>query len=358
MELIEFLNKTKEDFNFYENLPFYASNDARIINEIDNLKLVLFDNLNFNCRYNIKAPKNNYIHIEFADLRLSKNCDHNNIRLYSNFSLTNPNMDLSQIFLSRPAPFIRLCSSETQQSENLIIAEFFEESISNSSFSCFNSKNRICFMTSELASDINPYKKKFKRTNFFNNLLIDIKSDDVKKFNFEIKYNFYSVNIPSYKNDIIEKNYKQQIHSEQHFDSITLLDSKTEYENMFTNEKCEFKCYTIDDIDEYNLFNSSFKICIDESLVCDNEVHCVFNGLDEINCPIKLKSKTILMVLCSIFGFSLSLLFIFCIYNRYLANLFKTQNKNLQNQFKPGASIARNIRYSPTNQDEDFIQKI
>lgn len=291
--MIEFLNRSKADYNFYENQPFYASSESTLTKEMDNLKLVLYDNLNFDCKYNIRAPKNNFINVEFTDLTLPKNCEHNSIRLYSNFSLTNLQSDLSEIFITRPSPFIRLCTSENHQKENLIIAEFFEESIANSNFSCYNAKNRICFLTSELANEHNPYKKRFKRTNFYNNLLIEIKSDFVRKLNFEIKYNFYSINLPSFKNEIIEKNYKQVLSQES--DSVAKMNSKTEYETMFKNDDCEFKCYTIDDLTNSS-FNSSFRVCIDESLVCDNEVHCIFNGLDEANCNFQISIYEIFIV--------------------------------------------------------------
>lgn len=286
-ELIEFLNTSKSDLSYHYNLQFYQSPETKTQREIDSLKLVLFDNLNFDCKFNIVPPKNNFVHIEFTDLILHGNCDHNSIKLYSNFSLKDEYLNIKYFYFNRPSPFIRLCASNQQQNENLIIAEFFEESIANSSFNCFNSKNKICFLTSEISNKLNPSKKKFKRTNFFNNLLIEIKSDKLKLFHFEIKYNFFSINLPTYRNDIIEKNYREQIEQASRQDSKHLIDSKSVYESMYANTNCDFKCFTLQD--EQNKSSKVIQMCIDSSLVCDDDVHCTHNGLDEANCNFNQK---------------------------------------------------------------------
>ncbi|RNA36355.1 dorsal-ventral patterning tolloid 1, partial [Brachionus plicatilis] len=350
-ELLKFINGTKSEFSYHDNLQFYQSPETKTQREIDNLKLVLFDNLNFHCKFNIIPPKNNFIHIEFADLFISGNCDHNNIKLYSNFSLIDQNLNFKYFYYNRPSPFIRLCASNQPKSQNLIIAEFFEESIANSSFNCFNSKNKICFLTSEISHKLNPYKKKFKKTNFFNNLLIEIKSDKLKRFYFEIKYNFFSVNLPTYRNDIIEKNYKEQIAQASRHDSKHLIDNKIIYETMYDNVDCDFKCYTVEDAE--NKSNNVIQMCIDSSLVCDDEVHCIYNGLDESNCPLKLRPRTIFIILCSIFTFTMTVLFIFSIYKKYLMDVYESRRKKFSGQPKNSQRPKNNVRYSKTSQNEN-----
>lgn len=276
------MNVSKSDFNYHDNLQFYQSPETKTQQEIDNLKLVLFDNLNFDCKFSIISPKNNFVQIEFTDLILHGNCDHNSIKLYSNFSLVKEDLNLKHFYYNRPSPFIRLCASNQQKNENLILAEFFEESIANSSFGCFNSKNKICFLTSEIPHKLNSFKKKFQRTNFYNNLVVEIKSDKLKQFHFEIRYNFFSINLPTYRNEIIERTYKEQIVQSSRHDSKHLIDHKKIYETMYVNSDCDFKCYTLDDVK--NKSSNVIQMCIDNSLVCDEEVQCIYNGLDELNC--------------------------------------------------------------------------
>lgn len=285
-ELSEFLNKTKSEYNYQELVPAYLSDEAKIQKEINNLKSVLFDNLNFNCRFNINAPKNSFIHVEFSELYLPETCEHNSIRLYSNFSNSDyDSLSLDGYFVSRPSPFIRLCPPSNKQEssfanlddkkENMVVAEFFDESIANSSYSCFSSKNKICFLTSDLSNELNPLNTRLKHADFRNNLVVEIVADKLEKFYFEIKYHFYKIDFNADLRrlqllDSFKRNSKQQDYEQ--YDSLQSDDDK-----ILKNENCDFKCFT-------SKMNGSLPICLDETLVCDDEVNCVYNDLDEANC--------------------------------------------------------------------------
>ena len=59
----------------------------------------------------------------------------------------------------------------------------------------------------------------------------------------------------------------------------TTLDVKKEFEKSIEIlHKCAFKC------EPFNEPGNNLTMCLDENLMCDNEVDCVYNNSDEINC--------------------------------------------------------------------------
>jgi hypothetical protein len=305
-ELFDYLNDTIKS-NYH---GLYSNEEDKLIKEREALRYILSHNLNFHCKFNIIAPKNNYIHIEFFDLHMANGCDHNHIKLYSNFSKANKSLEMDEYFMNRPVPFIRLCSSPVNlnkydkapdlKEQSMVVAEFFDESVAKSSFSCYNSKNKICFMTSELYNDLNPYSKieivhnegdwpylnfTSDAFEFHNNLVIEILANNLDKFNFEVKYHFYKFDfhVSSTLNDNLRVINNKAQHRDNKSVPFRLNDAESEKLKNSDKYNCDFRC-------NYDSVNGSlsFKVCIDESLVCDNEVDCIFSGYDELNCNLFL----------------------------------------------------------------------
>jgi hypothetical protein len=382
--------------------------------EVLALNDLLRDNLNFYCNFFLRAPRNHFIHLEFNQLSLEHSkCEQNNIRLYSNFTQTSLN-SLESYYSKRPNPFIRLCSAaqahanhhlDYASDKNMVVAEFYEESIANSSFSCQNAQNRICFLTSDLKHELNKPALTNKNENdrFFNQLIIELQAKSYKKFYFEIRYFFYrldssslsslSTNSITYTNSESKwKNFLRKIElttnsreKNQYEDEKAELDINfesdsysnrqasflDEHDNFSTEQKCQFKCFNShseegDDGDELNkkLFNTSY-VCLDESLVCDGDVQCIFNDADEANCPFKLNSKTILIVLCTLFCFTLTVLLIFYFYRKVInlinsikepTTVVKSQStitkSNSSNHVHHNLSHSKNIKYKRASQIE------
>lgn len=164
---------------------------------------------------------------------------------------------------------------DDEKKQNMIVAQFFDESLANSSFTCVDPQSKICFLTSELNHDLNLFKKKHSWNivgddggeYFYNNLVVEVVSNRVYELEFEIKYNFFKVEL-----------------------AVSRLNSSTNHstsEKLFSSKRnCDFKCFKPSSAVGSNNRNRSvpLRICLDQSLVCDGEVHCIFNNLDEINC--------------------------------------------------------------------------
>ena len=336
--------------------------------ELETLKDTIRSNVNFYCKFFLKAPKNSFIHLEFAQLSLgqpletaaSKSnggeedytpCDENNIKLYSNFTRFGLNT-LESYFHTKPSPLLRLCSTKmknltpppqspsppsrlannkrnsaaayppppSQLDKSLVVAEFYEESIVNSSFSCYDAKNRICFLTSDIRSELNPSRPSLAAAalnlnaqleDFHNQMAIELLANNLNKLYFEIKYYFYRIDQPpevSVKSEAVaagvtdwstsssaKKMYwkslvKNRIGLDRNSigNEMSRNSNAVEAENEQQQQHCDFKCFT-GVLVNAELANSSIasqvkRICLDESLVCDGEVDCIFNGLDEFNC--------------------------------------------------------------------------
>lgn len=274
-----------------ETISDSVSVENKAKKEQESLNAILIENLNFNCKFNIRAPKNHFIHIEFSELLIPKSCEHNSIKMYSSFSHWNTTSSLENFFSVRPVPFMRLCPTNehlnrkntletSTESQNMVVAEFFEDSLANSSFSCLSSKNKICFLTNEIKNELNPFKFKTRSAKgFFNNLIIDIISDNLDKFYFEIKYHFYKIEFSGADS------------SARKLKSESSDVSDTSDRGLFSglkNDKydsCDFKC-GVADSSSHTSQENDFHICLDESLVCDQEVHCIYSDFDEVNCKL------------------------------------------------------------------------
>lgn len=237
-----------------------------------------------------------------------------------------------------------------------MIAEFYEESIINSSFACYNSKNKICFLTSDIKHQLNPVNKitadpavntqqqQYQRpfgpnliisppiitpviNEFSNHLVVELLCNNLNKFFFEIKYFFYKIDSPQserYGSDdsalflssavrempVIEepaertsvegltwKKILKKIEitdkqvNQEYVNSETSAESDfvgIEDDRMLNSMTCDFRCY----LSHNGSVNSKqLRVCLDETLVCDGEVNCIFNDLDEINCNIRILFK-------------------------------------------------------------------
>lgn len=191
----------------------------------------------------------------------------------------------------------------------MIVAQFFDDSIANSSFTCLDPRSKICFLTSDITDELNLYKRvqleqqqaplssrKSAHSHisqyFYNTLVVDVVSSRLEEFDFEIKYNFFSIDMSV--NTPIEATPL----SSAKFDSSN---SSKSNEMLLSSSKrnCDFKCVrplqlvhqqSLDSPKRaiYEANNNSMlltmTVCLDESLVCDGEIHCIFNNFDEINC--------------------------------------------------------------------------
>jgi hypothetical protein len=209
------------------------------------------------------------------------------------------------------------------QQQNVIVAQFFDESIANSSFTCIDPKNKICFLTSEIKHDLNWLTRGVENKSsaaapitttyvdyFYNSLVIEVVSNRVLHVGFDIKYNFFKVEYD------IRPSLATSPSSASSSSSIPNSTTISKQKLVFSKRNCDFKCFTGANEQQQQqqpfatstltsaqsaLFNdsssqttttmwsprrpaTSMRVCIDESLVCDGEIHCMFNNFDEMNC--------------------------------------------------------------------------
>lgn len=198
----------------------------------------------------------------------------------------------------------------------MIVAQFFDDSIANSSFTCLDPRSKICFLTSEINNELNLYKRvqleqassslpssqprksvySHNSQYFYNTLVLDIVSSRLDEFDFEIKYNFFSIDMSMSTPD----SSIQSSLSSVKFSTDLGLNSSKSNEKLLSSSKrnCDFKCVRplqlvhqkSPESPIYVASNNSMlltmTVCLDESLVCDGEIHCIFNNVDEINCKI------------------------------------------------------------------------
>ena len=179
--------------------------------------------------------------------------------------------------------------------QNMIVAEFFDEAVDNASLSCYNSRNKVCFMTNDVVNSQNPFhvyhqasdnnkKKMLVDAEFYNDVVIEITAENMNELVFDIKYHFYFIDL----NDQEPKN-KMLVNGLLGSES-TEASKKSTLKSIFdpadllslgdsVKSDCVFKCPQA-----VNGNNRSLKICLDETLVCDGEVNCIYNDYDEINC--------------------------------------------------------------------------
>jgi hypothetical protein len=310
------VNRNETNEAIPENIYANEENFERM--DYEAFRKLLSNNLNFYCKFMLIAPLNHFIHIEFSELYIPQKCHENSIKFYSNYTehtMKSRSWTHHDKLDHQAQPLLRLCALSSSDyskqayaagikfphdaihSGSMVIAEFYDESIINSSYSCFNSMSKICFMTNELESELNPFvqmnrverqwnqsKKLVHQGNFFNNLILEILSNDLNNLHFEIKYHFFAIDYAT----------SNKASSWQH-----------------KKNECTFKCYDANQ-------NASKRVCLDESLVCDGEIQCIYNDLDERNCPYKLNPRIIFVVLCSVILITLLVLFIFVIFRKFL----------------------------------------
>ena len=250
----ELLKIVEKDSSNYQ-----LENRVTPVSEDESLKYLLKKNLNFFCRFNIEVPANQFVNIEFTEIFLPQECIKDYVQIFTNYSKTQ--IGLNDYFLSRPAPFIKLCSSSNISKKNekkIVVAEFYDSSVAKSSFGCIKSKNKICLMTSDINNALNPVFKPKTNTirdiSFNNNFFIEIASESLDGFYFEIKYHFYSIDVAS------------------------IFTKVTSEKSSFA---CDFKCGAS------NETSRNLTICLSKSLVCDKEVDCIYDNFDEQNCKLK-----------------------------------------------------------------------
>ena len=240
------------------------------------LQLVLKNNLNFYCKFYIKPPRQNqFVYIELVEFVIGKSCDNNFIKLYSNYSETNASVSDS----AAASPFISLCNlnqvttNRTQRDQvkavhksSMITAYFAKEAHVRPTLTCYKTKNKVCFMTNELENELNPFSRpRSKPHTFYNDLVVEILATDLREFYYEIRYHFFE----------IEQASQSKLSTATQSETIG-LDFVLKSMN---SQKCSFKCPA-----GPNASSSLTEICLDEVLICDNEVDCIYNNADELNC--------------------------------------------------------------------------
>lgn len=180
----------------------------------------------------------------------------------------------------------------------MIVAQFFDDSIANSSFTCVDPRSKICFLTSDINDELNLYKKVVVSTQqqshvaghqqyFYNTLIVDIVSNRVEEVEFEIKYNFFTIDM-----SVVSPSSGERQQSNNKSSNEKLVTSASSKRN------CDFKCFKPLELSNANNSKSMIKtmrVCLDDSLVCDGEIQCMLNNLDELNC----KNFTFLLTLNS-----------------------------------------------------------
>ena len=253
-------------------------------------------NLNFHCKFHLEAPKNHFIYTEFIDFSIGKNCPHNYIKLYSNFSIDRP---FDENIPKASLPFISLCNIEKKLSDsknkfsihpdkNMITAFFTKEIYVNPTLSCYNSNNKVCFMTNELTNDLNPFSNQQNHPgHFYNELVIEILADNLQDFYYDIKYHFFSINLKSHNEISIPFNKNGNNSQARDLSSNS---------NAFKSDFILFKCSSA-----LNNLNKTIEIFLDENMVCDSEIDCIYNDFDEFNCKITLYKSQIINYLIIFF---------------------------------------------------------
>ena len=74
--------------------------------------------------------------------------------------------------------------------------------------------------------------------------------------------------------------------------------------------------------------------------------------------PIKLNAKIILIVLCSVFGFTLSVLFMFYIYRKYFIDVWTLENEDNGGAKEKSALPARTSYYSSNRMNQNEGERI
>lgn len=181
----------------------------------------------------------------------------------------------------------------------MVVAQFYDDSIANSSFACVDPRSKICFLTSEINDELNLFKRvgqqqqqqkstrsRSARTSqyFYNSLVVEIVSSRVEELEFEIKYNFFKIDMS------VVTSLSSSSSSSDSSNSTVSANS----EKLFSSSKrnCDFRCFKPESLsaespngnNSKSSIRSPVRVCLDESLVCDGELHCMFNNLDEINC--------------------------------------------------------------------------
>lgn len=242
-------------------------------------------NLNFHCKFLLEAPKNHFIYTEFTDFSIGKNCPHNYIKLYSNYTI-------DRLFESNnfegTLPFISLCNIEKnlpdsknkftfKPDKNMITAFFTKEIYVNPTLSCYKSNNRVCFMTNELTNNLNPFSThELQSSHFYNDLVIEILANNLHDFYFEMKYHFFSINLEN----------KKKISTSLKNGNTSQVRDLSSNSKAFKSHFSLFKCPSA-----LNNVNESIEIFLDENMECDNEIDCIYNGFDEFNCKSTIVGK-------------------------------------------------------------------
>ena len=271
-------------------------------NKSDLFQSVVSENLNFHCKFHLKAPKNKFIYIEFNNFQFpNRECNSNYIRLNSYYS--KKNASLSNKY---DIPMISLCRNNNnnnieanQSNRNMLTAHFTKESNINQALACYNLNNKVCFMTNELEDEMNPYTslsdRLISKKEFFNELVVEIMANDIEKFNFEIKYHFFEIDFERiiFTNRVNNKlssslsptssssssSSSSSLNDMNYFIGNSRINDQFSFRRIITNDKCQFRCQ----LAKTNS-NFTFQMCLDETLVCDNEIDCIFNESDEFNC--------------------------------------------------------------------------
>ena len=213
-------------------------------------------NQNFNCRFNINAPKDSLIYIEFIDLDItSKNCDFNYIKIYSKpktVALKLCNMMSSIVASEQKNEISEIKRKQVLNVKNILInGEFLNENMIDKILTCYYNAKKLCFVSSDLISN-----SKTNEIDNLNKISIEIFVSVLTDFKLKIRYHYFT------------------------------LSNQTKDNNNHNNQECGFKCSS-----KIHLFNETepSNICLNKKFLCDSNIDCVYSEDDESDCKFKKK---------------------------------------------------------------------
>jgi hypothetical protein len=367
------------DTNSFKNaLPQMYSSEYNILS--DNEKLVylekeyllrvLKDNLNFHCKFYLKPKKNHrYVYIEFDNLYLANFCRKNFVRISTTIHQQSLTQDNRLPYMKEKPYFVKLCALDNindpsfktdatridLSSHNMVVAQFMNERSIDSSLSCYNAKKIACFMTSDFVNK--------SSTNLLNDgIVIEILSDNLgDEFFFAMKYHFYGL-----------------------LEDADSFNDNNQHKKMETKQdllsKFDFKCPRA-----LNGRKKNVTIFLDNTLLCDKEVHCIFSQADELNCkliifnkkffvffffnfndnnkkgPLRIHAKIFAIVLGTVFSGTFIILFLFYIIRRHICVNHKSIKTFHSGSTSSGYSTGNNnntlkhIEYMPALDSDNYV---
>ena len=125
-------------------------------------------------------------------------------------------------------------------------------------------------MSNELEHSLNPYGQvsRSKRASFYNELIVEILADNLEELYYEIKYHYFNVNFIGQEESHRPLRVLNEIDVKQRVKNISIESSQPMFSCQLSRGKN----------------NQTIEVRLDNKMMCDNEVDCIYNSEDELNC--------------------------------------------------------------------------